>query len=1353
MAELALNITARNQAQAALNSIGSGLGKIAAQAKTAQQSLAAMGQAMTGAGTALSVGVTAPILGFAAAAIKGAAEQEQLTIAFTTMLGSADKAKVLMTDLAEFAAATPFSQMEVVSAGKQLLAFGVAAEDVKPALTQLGDLAAGIGIPVGELTYLYGTAKAQGRLFMADINQFSGRGIPMIEALATTMGVAQSDVRKLVEEGKVGFPEMQAAIEHLTGAGSMFGGLMEEQSQSLSGLFSSLMDNVAMTMDAIGKQIIEGFNLKGALTEAIAWLAKIKDAVINFAKTNPQMFKMAATIAAVAAAIGPLLVGLGMITTWIAAALPALAAIGGAITAFLLSPLALVAAALATAFFFDVGGIRDRLSEIGAWFGRLVDVFQTGEFKRLGGLLVALGLGREQAFELGRAITGVVRAAQELGSKVFEAFSDIGGAIRDYFAGDISLGGLSKVVSEGIGDIGAAISDFFGSGVLGNLFDALNWSDFIQTLTWENFISVLSDWGAYISVLAWDAWLTVLDWANWLVPIAWDAILPTLTSWGEYINALDWTAIITTALDWAMWIPALNWALFVTIIDWGIYIASLAWDGFIQLLDWATVAGEGITWTDFVSALDWASYVASVTWESFITKLEWLGVIAKLTSWNEYITSIAWGDYISAIDWTAGVITALDWASYVFVLPWNAVVAVLDWATYVDSLDWSTTVSKLSDWGAYVVSLDWAGYITGALAWSSYVGVIAWGNFVSKLNWPDAVKNLTWDSYLEKIGWTSFVSSMSDWGAYIPVLSWSDFVTALTDWASWVTGLSWPDFVTAIDLPSFANPLTWASFITGIDLASYIPQFPGWDYFFGLFGGGGANPGATSSGSIGKNANGTDNWKGGWTWVGERGPELVNLPKGAQVLSNTDSKAMIGQLAVGTTSLGQAMQDVNRPSRGQLVAGELIPRLKETVLSQIVRPIEDGAKTLSKAVKDGAKELEDAMRTAARNTPGLFSTSEVTQEQMDLAKLGIPQTFADDWIRRLTDEVVNGVDWADADIKDAAMRAGIDPGLPAKVILDMVKAQWNDQSFFANADNLELVNMAAIQEQMRKDAAAKLGNENLLAFLGIPSDQVQAQGQALGTTLRAGISQSLSGTGGEGGGLGGTLVSDMTSGITPKTMLPVVTKMMSSISSAMSSDETDTGPLANFGVAFATLITAQLEKGNPFSATGSAILGKIVESWADLKAATTDLVKPIADAINAQLDTGGAIDMLKNTGARMVKIVFAGFDEEAMGLNWVGSVASAANNTTAAEIPGNANGTANWRGGLSWVGERGPELVNLPRGSQVFNNRQSLDLTSGGGGGMTIVINVSDTSLSDTRKLARELAYETAVEIRRKGLV
>lgn len=46
--------------------------------------------------------------------------------------------------------------------------------------------------------------------------------------------------------------------------------------------------------------------------------------------------------------------------------------------------------------------------------------------------------------------------------------------------------------------------------------------------------------------------------------------------------------------------------------------------------------------------------------------------------------------------------------------------------------------------------------------------------------------------------------------------------------------------------------------------------------------------------NIGRNADGTDYWRGGLTWVGERGPELVSLPQGSRVYSAEDSRGMGG---------------------------------------------------------------------------------------------------------------------------------------------------------------------------------------------------------------------------------------------------------------------------------------------------------------------------------------------------------------------------------------------------------------------------------------------------------------------------
>lgn len=179
---------------------------------------------------------------------------QKLEVAFNTMLGSADKADALMAQLVRTAAITPFDLEGVAQGAKQLLAYGMEAENVNETLIRLGDIAAGLSMPLNDLVYLYGTTMAQGRLYTQDLNQFTGRGIPMIEELAKVFGVAESKVKELVEAGRVGFPEVQKVIENLTGEGSKFGGLMEEQSKTISGQISNIKDGIASMFNDMGKQ-------------------------------------------------------------------------------------------------------------------------------------------------------------------------------------------------------------------------------------------------------------------------------------------------------------------------------------------------------------------------------------------------------------------------------------------------------------------------------------------------------------------------------------------------------------------------------------------------------------------------------------------------------------------------------------------------------------------------------------------------------------------------------------------------------------------------------------------------------------------------------------------------------------------------------------------------------------------------------------------------------------------------------------------------------------------------------------------------------------------------------------------
>lgn len=181
-------------------------------------------------------------------------EFQQLEVAFATMLGNKAEADELMQRTVELAATTPFDLQGVAQGTKQLLAYGSTAQDVTGEIKMLGNIAAGLSLPLGDLVYLYGTTRTQGRLFTQDLRQFMGRGIPLAEELAKQFGVTKDKVGELVTAGKVGFADVQKALVSMTSEGGKFYNLMEEQSKTISGQMSNLGDSIQQMFNEIGKQ-------------------------------------------------------------------------------------------------------------------------------------------------------------------------------------------------------------------------------------------------------------------------------------------------------------------------------------------------------------------------------------------------------------------------------------------------------------------------------------------------------------------------------------------------------------------------------------------------------------------------------------------------------------------------------------------------------------------------------------------------------------------------------------------------------------------------------------------------------------------------------------------------------------------------------------------------------------------------------------------------------------------------------------------------------------------------------------------------------------------------------------------
>lgn len=630
----------------AINIIGNIQGLEQALGK-AQQSLRSAGDNLANLGGRLTAGVSLPILGVGGAALKAAADNEQLQVAFTTMLGSAENAKSLMADLSKFAAATPFESDEIQGAAKMLLAYGSSAGSVTDEMRQLGDIAAGVGVPLKDLAYLYGTSRVQGRLFTADINQFTSRGVPIIEALAETMGVAQGEIRGMVEAGKIGFPELQAALGYLTGEGGKFSGLMEAQSTTLTGLFSTLKDNVSLAMIDIGNAIAQAFDLKTNAAAAITFVEGIRNTISGLAQTNPQLLRMGVILAAVAAAVGPLLLGLGMLLKAAAALTPVVSVLGAAFGA-LFSPVGLVVAAVAAltaAFVFDWGGIRTTVLGVAEGLLALAGVRLDGVLDGLGAFVEYLRLVaadgdylNDWLTHLPQPVQGAVVALGQVAAalRTLVTTGDIGGFIVTMQ--EIDWGGALDSVRESLGELGSRIAAI------------------LQGIDWGSILAAAGDWlGSLAAGIA--SALAAIDWGGALATAA--GWLGGLASGiAGAVASLDWGGALAAAGDWLAGLTA-GVVGAIQGIDWGgllaaagDYLASL-WGGVVTAVTAIDWGGHLAAAGDFVAAL--AGGVIGV-----VTTIDWGGL---LTAAGDYLAAL-WGGVMAAlgaIPWAAALTGAAGW--------------------------------------------------------------------------------------------------------------------------------------------------------------------------------------------------------------------------------------------------------------------------------------------------------------------------------------------------------------------------------------------------------------------------------------------------------------------------------------------------------------------------------------------------------------------------------------------------------------------------------------------------------------------------------------------------------------------
>lgn len=238
------------------NGMSGGLTRILSKAGPAGLAIAGVTAAVAGLGAALGAAGD-KFIGYNA-------KMEQTDIAFTSMLGSAQDAKVMMDQLREFADDTPFEFEDIAPAAQQLKAFGFEARDIIPTLTAVGNASAGLGRGaegLKQIAFVMGQIKTTGKLMGQDVMQLSQLGIPVKDILAKNLGLAADQLSDIGNQGI----SADAAIKALTeGMNEGFPNMMAKMSNSFSGMLSTINDKASRILGKIGEPLFN--SMKGAIS-------------------------------------------------------------------------------------------------------------------------------------------------------------------------------------------------------------------------------------------------------------------------------------------------------------------------------------------------------------------------------------------------------------------------------------------------------------------------------------------------------------------------------------------------------------------------------------------------------------------------------------------------------------------------------------------------------------------------------------------------------------------------------------------------------------------------------------------------------------------------------------------------------------------------------------------------------------------------------------------------------------------------------------------------------------------------------------------------------------------------------
>lgn len=478
------------------------------------------------------------------------ADYQQTKIAFESLLGSAVKADRFLGRLRKFAEKTPFTFEGVAEGARRLLAVGFAARDVTPALTDIGNVAATLGVGEEEINGVIralGQMKGKGKASAEELQQISEQlpGFSAVEAIAKSLGITTAEAFEQMRAGAISGDEGVQAI--LQGMREFPGaaGSMDRQSRTLNGRLSTLHDTFQnLLIDSLTPVVEILADLTGVFTDLITSLFRgsgvwevVRSGLLGIAvamgavlavKGAVAVFELMGTALTILAG-SPILVGLAAL---------------GALIAILIREVPVVGDSFEEAF----GIISDSVSALWA-------LLQTGDFEAFFDRLKTV------AEDVGEALTPAVDFVRDWVADVFAGLSESVPRLAEQLREQLEP--VVTVIRDFVIETFENLQEWLDAGGVGRLADIIG--DAVET--------------AFKQALA---FLSTIDWGPWIEPAliavglaiafavgGWPALIigaliaasPRLRKgltkafknvkdfFKEFFDGIDWAAVGLTVLD------------------------------------------------------------------------------------------------------------------------------------------------------------------------------------------------------------------------------------------------------------------------------------------------------------------------------------------------------------------------------------------------------------------------------------------------------------------------------------------------------------------------------------------------------------------------------------------------------------------------------------------------------------------------------------------------------------------------------------------------------------------------------------------------------------------------------------